>query len=276
MISHYKDDCSNLENNVNVNFVYKPFFAMHNHDYWECFICMGGSFEQVFNGDMLEFKRGDAILVRPNDYHSIKSTSDSSWHINIMFKEEFIVNLINSLSPKLLEKLCDYKAIPFRLDDVDMSVVMDYISLLNQNLEPLLDDQVLVSNLLIIKILNIIINNNKIVVSNKPEWLVELTRKINLKENMWWSAKEVVKEASFSHTHLNRIFKEYFGCSISKYLTSVKINFAKDCLIHSDMNVDDIATLLGFNSVSHLNHIFKEQTGMSPLAYRKKSVKNDR
>ena len=36
------------------------------------------------------------------------------------------------------------------------------------------------------------------------------------------------------------------------------------------MNIDEISTLLGFSSVSHLNHIFKEKTGMSPLQYRKR------
>lgn len=274
MKSYYKNDSSNFENNVNVNFVYKPNFPMHDHDYWECFICMGGSFEQVFNDKVMVFKRFDAILIRPSDHHSIKALSENSWHINIMFKEDFILNLINSLSDKLLSKFCAYHSIPFRLDDVEMSAVMDYVMLLNQNLELLLDDRTLVSNLLIMKILNIIINNYKIVVSNRPEWLVELIRKINLKENMWWSAKEVIQEASFSHSHLNRIFQEYFGCSITKYLTSVKVNFTKDCLIHSYMNIKQISKLLGFNSISHLNHIFKEQTGMSPLQYRKKGREN--
>ena len=273
MTQHYIDDVRNVENNVNINFVYKPTYVMHDHDYWECFICMEGSFDQIVNGEKIKFKRGDAILIRPFDKHSIQATTDSSWHINIMFKESYVLNMLNTMSSKLAEKLQNYKSIPFQLDDIELGAVMNYISLLNENLEPLLDDRELVSSLLLTKLLNIIINSYRIIASNQPEWLVALTRKINLKENMWWGAKEVIQEASFSQTHLNRIFKECFNCSITKYLTSVKINFAKDCLIHSYMNIEEISTLLGFNSVSHLIHIFKEKTGMSPLQYRKKMTK---
>lgn len=270
MRAHYTEDSSNLKNNININFVYKPFFPKHDHDYWECFICMSGSYEQVINDEKHQFKHGDAVLIRSSDFHSIQATSDNSWHINIMFKEEYILNLINTISPKLLEKIKDFKTICFQFDEVDLSIVMDYVSLLIQNDEPLLDDQVLVTNLLVIKILNLIISTHNILVLNKPEWLVELIRKINQKENMWWGAKEVIQESMFSQTHLNRIFNEYFGCPITKYLTSVKINFAKNCLLHSYMNIEEISSLLGFSSVSHLNHIFKERTGLSPLQYRKR------
>ena len=54
-----------------------------------------------------------------------------------------------------------------------------------------------------------------------------------------------------------------------EYLRRVKISFATDYLKHSSLSISEISSLLGFSSVSHLNHIFKEATGKTPLQFRK-------
>ncbi len=54
-----------------------------------------------------------------------------------------------------------------------------------------------------------------------------------------------------------------------EYLTKVKISNAIDYLIHSDKTISEISYMLGYDSVSHLNHIFKEKNGISPLQFKK-------
>ena len=273
MTSYYDLSVFDPESDINVNYVYIQTYAPHDHDYWELFVPMNGVFRQVINGHQIELRQGDALLIRPEDVHSFDSDDKSAWHINIMFKREFMERTINSLSPSLMSQLKSYPYIDCQIDDINLKTILNYISLLNHDVQQFLNDSTLVANLLLLDVLRMVINHHKIIVSNKPEWLVELIRKINMSENMWWGVKDVVKEASFSHTHLNRKFGEYLNCSIVEYLAEVKINFAKSCLVHSHRSIGEISSLLGFKTPSHLNHIFKERVGISPLQYRKKMTR---
>ena len=73
-----------------------------------------------------------------------------------------------------------------------------------------------------------------------------------------------------SPQYLSRLFNQYFGCSVYKYLTNYRINKAKELLItDSRTSVQDIAQAVGFIDTSHFIVMFKKFTGMTPLDFRK-------
>ncbi|GHU87307.1 AraC family transcriptional regulator [Spirochaetia bacterium] len=67
-----------------------------------------------------------------------------------------------------------------------------------------------------------------------------------------------------------RRFKKKTGMTFVEYLNSVRINNAKKLLQQSKMYVDDIAYECGFNSISFFNRKFKEQSGVTPMDYRRR------
>lgn len=69
-------------------------------------------------------------------------------------------------------------------------------------------------------------------------------------------------------------FKDIIGVSPHEYLTKVRISNAKNLLENTNTPIVDIALLCGFESQSYLNYIFKNETGISPFAYRKYNKKD--
>lgn len=69
--------------------------------------------------------------------------------------------------------------------------------------------------------------------------------------------------------YLNRIFKKETGITLSEYISSQRIEKAKELLLTSSLSVSEIALEVGFQSFSYFSKIFKKKTGMEPLKYRK-------
>ena len=56
------------------------------------------------------------------------------------------------------------------------------------------------------------------------------------------------------------------------YVRFLRINYAKELLTGTDMNIVDISLESGFGCLRSFNRVFKEETGMTPLKYRKNSA----
>ncbi len=63
----------------------------------------------------------------------------------------------------------------------------------------------------------------------------------------------------------------FFSLSIT-YVRFLRINYAKELLIGTDMNIVDISLESGFDCLRSFNRVFKEETGMTPLKYCKNSA----
>jgi AraC-like DNA-binding protein len=52
------------------------------------------------------------------------------------------------------------------------------------------------------------------------------------------------------------------------YVTERRIARARELLHHSELNVGEIASRLGFKTIFHFSRVFKQETGHSPRHYR--------
>lgn len=66
---------------------------------------------------------------------------------------------------------------------------------------------------------------------------------------------------------LSRSFKQAFDCNFIDYLTTVRLNHAKELLLHSDLKMNEIAELVGYQP-SYFNRTFKKSEGITPSRYR--------
>ena len=82
------------------------------------------------------------------------------------------------------------------------------------------------------------------------------------------SLQDVADYFYMSPRHVNRLFKDFFGASLSRTLTRYRINYAKNYLIDTDFSVDEIAVKVGFSSSSTLSRLFKEVEGITISEYR--------
>lgn len=249
------------------NLLYHDFPIMHNHNYWEFLIVLSGEYKHTINSKDEIISRGQIIVVRPDDYHMLIQNSKSASHLNIMVKCETLEKWANSYSDSFFEDLIKEKEeISISVSDLFIDKIETYCLLYNDADE---QKKKMIMNYIINSILTSVIDQIFNFVNDKPRWLLDLIAEMHRQENISWTVSDIVDYSNYSHVHLIREFKKYFGRSIVDYLREVKISFATDYLKHSKLSVSEISSLLGFSSVSHLNHIFKETTGTTPLQYRK-------
>ena len=257
---------------LNINILYHDFPTIHNHDYWEFLIILSGKYEHKINGLKETLERGQCYIIRPDDMHGLRQITDSASHLNIMVSREKFKDCAFNYGEKFYNFLLNAKTLKLNLNFVNITSLEQYALVVNDTEDMNLYNAA--TMYLINSLLNHAIDQLYSIFSDKPSWLVELITQIYRQENSAWTVNDILNHTSYSHTHLIRTFKKYFGCSIVDYLRKVKISFATDYLKHTSYNISEISTILGFTSVSHLNHIFKEATGKSPLQFRKDYLSN--
>ncbi|GGH62528.1 hypothetical protein GCM10008014_39060 [Paenibacillus silvae] len=70
-------------------------------------------------------------------------------------------------------------------------------------------------------------------------------------------------------TYLSNMYSKVFSISPIYFMNQLRIKKAKDLLEHTDRTIKDIATTVGYRSLSQFSSIFKRSFSKSPSIYRK-------
>ncbi|BFT74665.1 response regulator [Paenibacillus sp. P36] len=73
---------------------------------------------------------------------------------------------------------------------------------------------------------------------------------------------------SLNYSYFSQAFQEYYGESFSNYVRRLRLDKAKELLVHSDLKVYEISDQVGFENVKHFTRIFKDTEGITALEYR--------
>lgn len=79
---------------------------------------------------------------------------------------------------------------------------------------------------------------------------------------------DLSQKFSYSLSSIKRIFKNETGYTVIDYLNNIRIDKAKELLVHSNSSVEDIALTLGFSNAYYFSNCFKKKMGESPSKYR--------
>ena len=71
-----------------------------------------------------------------------------------------------------------------------------------------------------------------------------------------------------------RCFKRIMNLTPAQYLLSLRIANAQSLLEHSDYNVSEIASIVGYESPLYFSRVFKNRLGVSPSQYCKRLLDN--
>ena len=84
----------------------------------------------------------------------------------------------------------------------------------------------------------------------------------------------LVAHTGYSRARLFTLFKEHTGLSPNDYLMRLRIGESKKLLSDGTQSVREIALECGFQDDKYFCRLFKRQTGMTPLAFRRKNLDN--
>lgn len=90
-----------------------------------------------------------------------------------------------------------------------------------------------------------------------------------------FSVDDLAKEVGVSRRNLERRFRKVTYNSIVEYLQRVRIEAAKQTLEKERENVNEAMYKAGYNDSKAFRTTFKKLTGLSPMEYRNKYVRNE-
>lgn len=82
------------------------------------------------------------------------------------------------------------------------------------------------------------------------------------------SLDDVSRSVNISSYYFSKIFKEETGENFIEYLTSIRIEKAKELLSNSDYSMKEICAMCGYSDPNYFSRSFKKNVGVTPTEYK--------
>ena len=104
-----------------------------------------------------------------------------------------------------------------------------------------------------------------------PSYIVDRKKNFDTAYDEQYSLDELAQKYDVNKYRLCREIAQYYEDTPQQYLNSVRLEKAKELLLHSDEKVVTIGQMVGIENTNHFIRLFKEKNGVTPLAYRRET-----
>jgi AraC-like DNA-binding protein len=116
--------------------------------------------------------------------------------------------------------------------------------------------------------IEIVESQNAILVQKIKDVIIDMVfnedTNVNVKSSVYLSEK-----LGYGYGHLSNLFSEITYSSIENFIIIQKIEYAKQLILNTELNLTEIAFKLNYSSVAHLSTQFKNTTGITPSAFQR-------
>ncbi len=105
--------------------------------------------------------------------------------------------------------------------------------------------------------------------SQPPRWLITATDLVHARFRENPRIDEIAGVAGVHAAHLAAVFRRVHRMPIGNYMRRLRVDWAADRLIGSDLPISVIAADAGFADQAHLTRWFRRVMGATPAAYRR-------
>jgi AraC-like DNA-binding protein/mannose-6-phosphate isomerase-like protein (cupin superfamily) len=253
----------------------------HRHDFFEVLYLQKGSGYHVIDANKYEIKPPCVFFMSPGQAHKLELSNDIEGYIFIFTSDFYLLNRRNQNSliefpffytihqdnpPLLLENQNDIRflEILFRQSIAEANQSSDFtIELLRSSLE-----------LILTTCASRYPMNENLVNKGKGQILVKRFFHLveeNYQKNL--SLSEYSDMLGITSNHLTQIVKSLTGKTSLQILKGKQLLEIKRLLVHTNLNVSEIANQLNFDDQSYFTKFFKREIGLTPVQYRTDSLK---
>lgn len=262
---------------VSFSFINFDYPVLHIHkDFCEILFVYSGEVVNYVNDESVIMKAGDCCFIRKSDGHKIAFTTDTGRNliaVNFIMRDRYFDRVKYAFGESqsvLLEEDNGMKL--FHLDNVTSASIFNQLLLMQTPDNVYVEKNEFSCKKIILELISEYVGQKLNYTSSKtvPAWLSDMLFKMQDRANIDKSPNDFIKEVPYSYSYVAREFKKYMGFSAMKYLTSIKLNYAKELLQNTDLTTMEISLAIGLESLSHFNHVFKDHFGETPSEVRKK------
>jgi AraC-type DNA-binding domain-containing proteins len=256
-------------------------YPWHFHSEFEIIYIQESTGTRFIGNSIERFNAGDILLIGSNLPHYLKS--DEVYHLEnstlrvkgtiIQFEMEFMQHPVNYY-PQFIR-------IKHLLEESKYGIL--FPAGCSENLIDLLSEipiehgmDQLISFLKVLKVMSEI-QHRKIIstpdfeynTGNSASRIDKIISFVNKNYTRSISLDEIAGFASMNPTAFCRFFKAETGKSFKNYIFDMRIGYACKLLLMNEINISEISTECGFETISHFNKTFRKVAGHSPSEYRK-------
>lgn len=251
----------------------------HVHDEYEIYyLCEGSRYYFIENQTYL-VEPGSLVLINRQQIHKT-SPSDTFYHDRILveFHEASMEHLIFlSGGIDLITFFKKYQGI-VKLRSQEQSTIENFFQTIFDEFDkkqPHYEAQVqLKLSELLIYIARILPthphHNSTHNQSQKQQKVNEVSDYIASNYVLPLSLEDLASTFYMNKSYLSRIFKEITGFTVNEYIYISKIKKARELLTTTDWSITEIASFLGYTSLTYFERLFKKHTETTPLRFRKR------
>lgn len=239
------------------------------HPELELILVLDGSIDAYINNRKFTAKKNEAVLVFPNQLHYYEQNEDSKYMLIIFYNEVVPYAKKTLLYSSPVSNIVNYE----NMQNVNFAI---------SQLRPYTNYSRGFENgdqnfpLLLSGYLNIILHD--IIPQMKFNDISEIDNKMahrllqyctqHFEENI--SLQSVCDACGFSYYQISRLFYKTFGLNFSAYINNLRVSKACILLKESQMNINDIAYSVGFDTIRNFNRVFFSIMQMTPSEYKGK------
>ncbi len=104
--------------------------------------------------------------------------------------------------------------------------------------------------------------------SDRSQQIKECCAYINTHLTEDLSIQRIAMEVGYAEYYLTRKFQKEMGVKLTDYIKDARLEYAKVCLLSTELSVEEISDLLQFSSRNYFTRVFREKTGKTPTEFR--------
>lgn len=257
----------------------------HIHDYIEIIYALSGEYQILLNNKDYCFRSGDMVLINSNEIHNINSLSEGlNKYIVVKFEPELLYTTSQSLfemkyvMPFILNESTHQKI--FKRAEIEKTLIPNIIrGIYSEYKEKKYGYELAIRaniyNLFLFILrrwnaqnidLNITYDINK-------DMVARLQIVFDYIENNYQNditSLDMANLIHLSYSYFSRLFKKIMKRGFRDYLSYVRISKAEKLLTTSELNITEIAMMVGFSTSSYFIQQFKQYKEISPKQFQMK------
>ncbi len=231
----------------------------------------------------IDFQDGNLICIAPNQTieidNEIEEREDKmGW--GLFFHPDLI------RSTTLNQKIKEYSFFQYEvsealhLSDKEKNILLECVQKIQTELQENIDVH---SQYIIVSTIELLLNycsrfygrqlitrsqSNKSIISQIENLLTQYFADNKINEQGLPTVKYLANKVHLSPSYLSDLLKKETGKNAQEHIHFYLIEEAKNLLLNSEKNINEIAFDLGFEYPQYFNKLFKQKTGKTPMEYR--------
>jgi len=231
----------------------------HSKSHEISYVDYGRMFLELDNTSLV-LSSGECVLIPAHTSHSTQSDQNRPFSfLNIMYDGRCPAVLAKKrlvLSPEERQLMADLKqesesSAPYHGEMLLLKLNLLLLSMARNRREQLANIPVVGSNRM---------THNQQTATRAIAWL-----EAHLQEPL--DPEAVAQHAGVSASHLRKLIKQETGKSLSHHLKTLRVELAKQLLMESPLNMNELAWRVGYTSAPHFCTVFKKETGKTATEF---------